>query len=78
VKLNESFKLHYIPELVQRKLSGPEQSRLDDADVTFHESEYNRLRCELQAAHEASQLPELPSDDTRRALNDLLIRLRLK
>lgn len=78
VRLNESFKLRYIPELVERKLSGPEQSKLDDADVTFHESEYNRLRGELQAAHEASQLPELPSDDTRRALNDLLIRLRLK
>jgi predicted nucleotidyltransferase len=78
VKLNESFKLRYIPELVQRKLSGPEQSKLDDTDVNFHESEYNRLRDELQAAHEASDLPELPSDDTRRALNDLLIRLRLK
>jgi predicted nucleotidyltransferase len=78
VKLNESFKLPYIPELVESKLSGPEQSKLDDADVTFHESEYNRLRGELQAAHEASQLPELPSDETRRALNDLLVRIRVK
>lgn len=78
VKLNQSFGLPYIPELVERKLSGPEQSKLDDADVTFHESEYNRLRGELQAAHEASQLPEVPSNETRKALNDLLIRLRLK
>lgn len=78
VTLNESFKLPYIPDLVARKLSGPEQSKLDDADVNFHESEYNRLRGDLQAAHEASHLPELPSDHTRRALNDLLIRLRLR
>ena len=78
VKLNESFQLPYIAELVERKLSGPEHSKLDDADVTFNQSEYNRLRAELQAAHGASRLPELPSDDTRRALNDLLVRLRLK
>ena len=44
---------------------------------TFHETEYQRLRGELQAAHEASFLPELPSDLTRAALNDLLVRLRL-
>jgi hypothetical protein len=31
----------------------------------------------LQAAHDASQLPELPSDETRAALNDLLVRIRL-
>jgi len=35
------------------------------------------LRGELQAAHEASQLPELPSEATRVALNDLLVRVRL-
>jgi predicted nucleotidyltransferase len=78
VKLNETFKLPYIADLVARKLSGPEQSKLDDADVTFFESEYNRLRGELQGAHEASQLPEFLSDYTRQAMNDLLIRLRLR
>ena len=36
-----------------------------------------RLRVELQAAHEASRLPELPSETTRAALNDMLIRVRL-
>ena len=78
VTLNESFKLPYIPDLVARKLSGPEKSKLEDADIAFHESEYNRLRAELQSAHDASQLRELPSDETRNALNDLLIRLRLR
>jgi hypothetical protein len=46
--------------------------------VAFHQHEYERLRVELQAAHEASHLPELPSDETRNALNDLLVRVRLK
>jgi len=77
VTLNEKFRLPYIGELVARKLAGPEKSQLPDADIAFHESEYQRLRTELQAAHEASTLPELPSDPTRAALNDLLVRIRL-
>lgn len=78
VKLNEEFRLSYIPDLVARKLAGPEKSKLEDADIAFHEAEYQRLRGELQAAHEASRLPELPSDATRAALNDLLVRVRVK
>ena len=60
-----------------RKLAGPEKSKFEDADIRFHESEYRRLRVELQAAHDASHLPELPSEQTRAALNDLLVRVRL-
>jgi hypothetical protein len=78
VTLNEEFRLPYIADLVARKVAGPEKSKLEDADVTFHESEYQRLRGELQAAHDASSLAELPSEQTRKALNDLLIRVRLK
>jgi predicted nucleotidyltransferase len=78
VTLNQEFRLPYIADLVARKLAGPEKSKLPDADVAFHEAEYQRLRNELQAAHEASTLPELPSDETRSALNELLVRVRLK
>src|SRR2546425_4874750 len=77
VTLNQEFRLPYIADLVGRKLAGPEKSTLEDADIAFHESEYQRLRAELQAAHEASQLPELPSEETRAALNELLVRVRL-
>jgi predicted nucleotidyltransferase len=77
VTLNEEFRLPYIPDLVARKLAGPEKSKLEDADLAFHESEYQRLRGALQAAHDASQLPEIPSDETHAALNDLLVRIRL-
>jgi predicted nucleotidyltransferase len=78
VTLNEGFRLPHIADLVACKLAGPEKSQLKDADVAFHESEYLRLRTELQAAHDASTLPELPSDTTRAGMNDLLVRVRLK
>ena len=78
VTLNEEFRLPYVADLVARKLAGPEKSKLDDADIAFHEKEYQRLRGELQSAHEASRLPELPGEGTRAALNDLLVRVRLK
>ena len=77
VQLNEEARLPYITDLIARKQSG-ENTPLEDADVEFHQREYERLRVELQAAHDASQLPELPSDETRQALNDLLVRVRLK
>ncbi len=78
VTLNKEFRLPYIGELVARKLAGPEKSRLEDTDVAFHEAEYQRLRGELQAAHEKCRLPELPGDETYGALNDLLVRIRLE
>lgn len=77
VTLNEEFHLPYIAELIERKTRG-ENTSLNDADIAFHEAEYQRLRGELQAAHEASHLPELPSDETRAALNDLLVRVRVQ
>ncbi|MEK7675514.1 MAG: nucleotidyltransferase domain-containing protein [Verrucomicrobiota bacterium] len=77
VTLNEEFRLPYVADLVARKLAGPEQSTMNDADVPFHQAEYERLRGELQAAHEASRLPELPSEETRSALDELLVRVRL-
>src|SRR5215467_4613430 len=40
LRLNDDFRLSYIPELVARKLAGPEKSKLEDADMGLHESEY--------------------------------------
>jgi hypothetical protein len=77
LSLNEEFRLPYITDLVSRKLAGAEKSVLNDADIAFHESEYQRLREELQAAHDACKLSELPSETTRAALNDLLVGARL-
>src|SRR5215207_8759552 len=44
VTLNASFRLPYAPDLVARKLAGPEQSAVGDADFAFHRAEYERLR----------------------------------
>lgn len=77
VALNGEFRLSSVAELIERKARG-ENASLDEADVAFHESEYQRLRGELQAAHDASRLPDLPGEETRKGLNDLLVRVRLR
>lgn len=74
--LNESAKLSYLQELIERKRTGTEKGVLEAADVTFFQTEYERLTKELEQAYERSTLPEAPS--CRAALNDLLVRLRLK
>ena len=75
VTLNEVFRLPQIPDLVAKKLSGPELSTLADDDVSFHESECQRLLAQLNEASVISHLPEMPSGSA--ALNDLLVRVRL-
>lgn len=77
VTLNESFRLPQVPDLVARKLAGPEKSKLEAADLSFHEREYSRLRGELEAARDASSLREAPESATKVAMNDLLVRVRL-
>jgi predicted nucleotidyltransferase len=76
VRLNEQFCLPYLPELIERKLAGPEKSVLEEADVEFHRREFERLTVLLELAMEKSGLPEAPS--ARADLNDLLVRVRLK
>lgn len=74
VMLNERFRLSYIPELVERKISGTEHGTLDDADVDFHEREYTRLVTRLESVRDESYLPE--SEACKPALNDLLLSIR--
>ncbi len=75
VRLNETAKLPYLDDLIQRKLTGAEKEQLSDVDVRFHRSEYERLRESLQQEYETSELPESPRGSA--ALHDLLVRLRL-
>jgi uncharacterized protein len=74
VRLNEQARLSHVDDLIARKLTGPERSTLEEDDLEFHRREYDRLRSDLEAAYQASKLPEVPT--ARPALNDLLIRLR--
>jgi len=73
--LNEEFKLPYLPELIERKVRGTEKGRLERADLGFHQREYERLRSELEQAHQESKLPEASSGMP--ALHDMLVRIRL-
>jgi predicted nucleotidyltransferase len=75
VRLNEVFRLPHVPELIARKVAGPEHSGLDKDDVAFHLREYERLQVELEDSARVSSLPEAPT--ARAALHDLLVRLRL-
>lgn len=74
-RLNAAAGLPHVTDLIARKLAGPEQAVLDDAEYEFHRDEYERLLGELESSFQASQLPETPS--ARPALNDLLVRLRI-
>jgi hypothetical protein len=75
VRLNDATKLPYIDELIARKLSGSEHGTLDDENFEFHQSEYTRLRADLESAYAASKLPEAAPAGAE--LNALLVRLRV-
>lgn len=75
VRLNETAKLSYLDDLIQRKVAGAEKERLTEADLGFHRNEYERLRAMLLEKYEASNLPESPRGSA--ALHDFLVKLRL-
>lgn len=75
VRLNEHYRLPFIPDLVACKLEGSERERLTDADLAFHRDQSSRLTARLEAARDASALPDMPS--ARDGLSDLLVELRL-
>lgn len=74
VTLNDEFRLPFLPDLIARKLAGPEQGTLPDEDLSWHETECLRLVEVLKSSSESSPLPAEPT--ATRALNDLLIRCR--
>ena len=73
--LNAEAKLTYLDELIDRKLSGPEKGTLPAADLSFYESEFNRLIAQLESERDGSALPE--TTNAKAALNDLLVRIRV-
>lgn len=72
---NEEMRLPYVADLIARKRAGSERELLTGADVDYHRGEYLRLCALLVEAAEASALPAEPT--SRRALHDLLLRVRL-
>jgi hypothetical protein len=74
--LNEDYRLAYLPELIERKTRGTEHQSLDSVETSFYASEFDRLRTRLEDEANKTSLPE--SQTARAALNDLLVRVRLK
>jgi uncharacterized protein len=75
-RLNEQYKLVYIPELIERKTRGAEHQTLDAAETSFYASEYDQLRKRLEEEASKTSLPE--AQTVKAALNDLLVRVRLR
>jgi hypothetical protein len=69
------LRLPYIAELIARKLEASEKGTIHDADMAYHQKEYERLKSVLEQASLASKLPERPTGSE--TLNELLIRTRL-
>ena len=63
-------------EKLEAETSGTEKQELEDDNLDFHQSEYERFERLLEDERDRSELPDKPS--ARTALNDLPVRLRLK
>ena len=74
VNLNDEFKLPFIPELIQRKVSDVEKATIENADMAFYTEQYERLTGELEIARDETSLPDQPS--CMADLNDLLLKIR--
>ncbi len=75
LRLNEHFRLPFIPDLVARKKAGTEKGVLHPAEFEAFYKEGKRLEGRLDEAFAASLLP----DDVRNldAIDDFLVRMRL-
>jgi uncharacterized protein len=74
-RLNEEYRLPWIPELIARKTTGEERSVLSGEDLGFHRAQFEHLLARLDAEHERSPLPDVPTSAD--GLHDLLVRVRL-
>lgn len=72
-RLNEVFRLPFIPDLIAQK--GTEKAILTDMDPDTHQAAIARLQEQLETAFQESSLPEEPTN--RPALHDFLVRVRL-
>jgi len=76
VVLNGIYRLPFIPELLDRKINGAEKETLGSEEIERFETEFLKLRERLDDAAARTSLPEAAT--ARPALNDLLVRVRLK
>jgi len=74
--LNQTYRLPFVPELLDRKINGAERETLGPEEIERFEAEFLKLRERLVDAAAKTSLPEAAT--ARPALNDLLVGIRLK
>ena len=75
VRLNEIFDLSGVNELVAMKMGAEDMFLTDDAPYL---AQIKSLEPVLNAAYEESRLPDVPSTETRAAVEDFLLRCRTR
>ncbi len=76
-KLNDVYRLPFIPDLVDVKRSGSEHALVGTSILRFVERQFELLTEQLEQAYESSELRDAPTENARAALDELLVRLRL-
>lgn len=74
--LNDRFRIPFIPDLIARKTGGMEQQVLGSEEMEYFERQFTGWEKRLMEAGEKTHLPSESS--AKAALNDLLVRLRLR
>jgi uncharacterized protein len=74
--LNDHFRIPFIPDLIARKTGGAEQQVLGSDEMEYFERQFTEWEKRLLEAGEKTQLPS--ENSAKVALNDLLVRLRLR
>lgn len=74
--LNDHFRIPFIPDLIGRKTGGVEQQTLASEEMEFFERQFTEWEKRLMEAGEQTHLPS--ENSAKAALNDLLVRLRLR
>ncbi|MFY9342915.1 MAG: nucleotidyltransferase domain-containing protein [Planctomycetota bacterium] len=75
--LNQHERLAHVDDLIARKLAGAEQGVMTDAELPFHQREYERLLGRLREAPAMSPLPADVPDEVSKGLHEFLVRVRL-
>jgi predicted nucleotidyltransferase len=75
-RLNETFRLMHVDELIERKASTAELAYLPDAEFRWHLTEYERLLGVLDEETARSPLPDRITEEALAEVNRFLLDLR--
>lgn len=77
LRLNETFKLSFIDELIAQKVARENSELAGDRPLEFFVRQYEALLAQLEGSREWTTLPAAPPERIAAALEDWLVRLRM-